>query len=527
MLAASVSGGCTLAHGSDGLRLVTFDHASPPTAAEVAGDQRSPDQRGEGDGTIGVVVAIVAATLLGFGAAAWNGRVRRWAHGEAGHRRDRLATPRDLDALLLDREASLRRMEASLLEAETARRRAEAEADRANRAKGDFLASVSHEIRTPLNAILGFSDLLLAESDLSAASRRKAERIRSGGAALLSVVNDILDVAQADSGALRLEPRPFALPLLVDECLALVEAAAVAGDLALHVELDDRLPAGVLGDDARLRQVLLNLLNNAIKFTPRGSVSLRIGLDAPDGPVRFTVTDTGIGIDAADLPNLFQRFRQVDGTIRRAHGGAGLGLAIAKALVELMGGAIGVASTKDVGSTFWFAIDLPAAPLTLRGWPRPSGTPLRALDILLVEDVKINQELVRAVVEARGHRVDVVGDGADAIMAAADHAYDLVLMDLQMPYVDGLSATRAIRASPDPRGRVPIVALSANVRADRTAAALAAGMDGCLAKPLDLDALDAVLEGVARGSLGASAAGACDVDGSGGLESAAGAVRAA
>ena len=554
---AALLSGCTCAcaRAGDGLRLVTFDHATPsdgqaPLVAGIVERQRSTGLwRGSG-GIVAALLAGAAATLLGLGAGAavWDrpglrrmlGAAAPGRAADASHRGDTrvrgaaclrddaclrdVACLRDMEALLLAREASLRAMQAALLTADTARRRAEAEADRAVQAKGDFLACVSHEIRTPLNAVLGFADLLLAEADLSATSRRRAERIRGGGAALLSVVNDILEFAQAEAGALRLEPRSFALPLLVDECLALVEAAAVEGGLALRVELDDRLPAGVLGDDARLRQVLLNLLNNAIKFTPRGTVALRIGLDRAGGPIRFAVTDSGIGIDAADLPNLFQRFGQVDGTMRRARGGTGLGLATCKALVELMGGALGVTSTKGVGSTFWFAVDLPAArlelpatplampatPLALGGWSAPVPAAPRALHLLLVEDIKVNQELVRAVLEARGHRVDVVGDGAEAIMAVTDAAYDLVLMDLQMPYVDGLSATRAIRALPHPGRAVPIVALSANVRADRTAAALAAGMDGCLAKPLDFDALDAILDAAARGTLRAPDAEAGD-----------------
>ena len=390
--------------------------------------------------------------------------------------------------------------ERALVAALETARAAEAEAGRANRAKGDFLAAMSHEIRTPLNAILGFADLLLAGADLPPAGRRHAERIKSGGAALLTVVGDILDFAQVEAGALSLDPKPFALPLMVDECVALVEAAAVAGGLAVHVQLDARFPAGLLGDEARLRQILLNLLNNAIKFTHRGSVTLRIGRET-GGRVVFTVTDTGIGIAAGDLPHLFQRFRQVDGTMRRPYGGAGLGLATARALVELMGGTIGVGSEAGVGSTFWFAVDLPPAPLALAAPVVGAEPGAGGLDVLLVEDVPVNQELVRAVIEARGHRVDVVGDGADAIMAVADKAYALVLMDLQMPFVDGLSATRAIRASPQPCRAVPIVALSANVRADRTAAAMAAGMDACLAKPLDFEALDAVLAAAGRGTL--------------------------
>ena len=418
----------------------------------------------------------------------------------------------DCETIVTIRDITKRHVEAETLQAAMhAARGAREAADEANRAKGDFLASMSHEIRTPLNAIIGFADLQLAMKDLPPTAQLHAERIRAGGDALLMIVNDILDFAQAESGKLRLDPRPFALPLLVDECIALVENAAVAKSLALKVDLVDRFPMGLMGDEARLRQILLNLLNNAIKFTARGSVTLRIGYDRRAGGDRidFEVADTGIGIAAAQLPNLFQRFHQVDGTIRRSYGGTGLGLAISKMLAELMGGTIRAVSTKDVGSTFTFSVDLPTASLVLApGTSRDTAS--RPLSILLVEDMPINQELAQAVLEAKGHKVDVVGDGAEAIMAVDTFVYDLVLMDIQMPFVDGLTATRAIRALPNERRFVPIVAMTANVLKTQIDAAIEAGMDDVLAKPLSIDAMQAILAKVERGTLRADLSDALD-----------------
>ncbi len=414
----------------------------------------------------------------------------------------------DAGVLVIARDVTAERAEADeLRQALDAARAAQGAADAANRAKGDFLASMSHEIRTPLNAVIGFADLLIAAPDLSATARRSAERIKAGGDALLTVVNDVLDYAQLEAGSLRLAARPFVLPLLVDECVALVERFALAKNLALRVELADRFAAGVLGDEARLRQILLNLLNNAIKFTDNGAVTIRIGCDGAPERLLFEVSDTGAGIAHDDLPGLFERFRQLDGAVRRSQGGTGLGLAISKALVERMGGTIGVRSVRGVGSTFWFTLDLPAAPLVLEAErAAPPADAARALRILLVEDIRINQELARAILEARGHEVDAVGDGADAIMAVEHEDFDLVLMDVQMPYVDGLTATRAIRQLPVPSRFVPIVAMTANVLREQVAAARASGMDDVLAKPLSLDTLDALLARAARNALVESAA---------------------
>lgn len=371
-----------------------------------------------------------------------------------------------------------------------------------SRAKQDFLSSMSHEIRTPLNAIIGFADLIGIDPDLSPMTRRHVEWIKAGGAAVLTMVNDILDFSQIESGALRLDLRPFVLPRLVDECVALIDEAACARNLILHVAIDNVVPAGVLGDATRLRQILLNILNNAIKFTPAGLVTLRVCCGSVAGRILFEIEDTGIGIDAADMPLVFERFRQVDGTIRRTYGGSGLGLAISKRLVEAMGGTIGVRSEPGVGSTFWFWLDLPATRPTPEPakWSKPANQ-ARPLRVLLAEDVRLNQELVIAVLEALGHSVDIVGDGAAAIMAVDHGRYDLVLMDLQMPHVDGVTATRAIRRLPHAGRLVPIVALSANVLPAQVEAALAAGMDDFLAKPLTLEPIGALMDLVGRGDL--------------------------
>ncbi len=397
-------------------------------------------------------------------------------------------------------DASRRRQEATELgEAILAARRAQAEADEANRAKTDFLASMSHEIRTPLNSVIGFASLLLQQPVLAPQARLFGERIQAGGAALLTVVNDILDFSQVEAGMVALEHVPFSLHGLVDECVSMVQHAAVAKHLSLHVSLVDRLPAGVCGDAARLRQILLNLLNNAIKFTEEGAVTLDIRRDraSADGDrIIFSVIDTGIGIARADQARLFQRFAQVDASVRRTHGGTGLGLVISRQLVELMGGVIGVDSQKNAGATFFFSVPLPSASLPaddLAVMPASSFAPRR---ILLVEDVTTNQDLVRHILGTRDYIVDIVCNGTEGVMAVQDMAYDVVLMDVQMPYLDGLAATRMIRALAHPCRDVPIVAMTANVLPEQTAAAREAGMVDVIHKPFSATQMFAVLDRV-------------------------------
>ncbi|GJD95872.1 PAS domain S-box protein [Methylobacterium iners] len=373
---------------------------------------------------------------------------------------------------------------------------AKARADQASQAKTDFLASMSHEIRTPLNAVIGFTGLIIdREADLPGDVRRHAKLVQSAGAALLTIVDDILDFAKVESGAIELEQRPFALAALVDNCVSIGRGSIRNKPLDIEVKIDARLPSAYLGDEARLRQILLNLLNNAIKFTHEGYIALSVRHEASlyqGERLRFSVSDTGIGIPKDKQARLFQRFSQADSAINRSFGGTGLGLAICRSLVELMGGEIGVFSDEGCGSTFWFTVVLPrtrlVAELHIPG-AKAIDRASEGRDLLLVEDVEINQELARLVLESGGYRVDVIGDGASAVEAVQAKRYDLVLMDVQMPGMDGLAATRLIRGNERPGTRLPIIAMTANVLPEQVRQFLAAGMDDHVGKPFKRDVL--------------------------------------
>jgi PAS domain S-box-containing protein len=366
-------------------------------------------------------------------------------------------------------------------------------AEAAGRAKADFLASMSHELRTPLNSIIGFSRLVLASQDIRGSSiERQVHLIHAASRTLLSIVNDILDVTKLEANRLDLDPRPFSPAALLRSTAELVQAEARAKGIELRVDVAPQVPAAALGDDSRLRQILLNLLANALKFTPRGSVTVRAVNDSGDpsrARLRVSVRDTGIGIPEAARPRIFQRFSQVDSSTSRTYGGTGLGLSICKSLVELMGGSIGFDSREGEGTTFWFAVDLPVvdhelstAEIGIAGAAEETDAPA---DILLAEDNALNQELATSIIGAWGHRIDVVSNGAEAIEAVRRKSYDIVLMDVHMPVMDGVEATTRIRALGGVYQTLPIVAMTAAVLANQVENFKRAGMTDHIGKPFD------------------------------------------
>ena len=367
-----------------------------------------------------------------------------------------------------------------------ARRAAEA----ANEAKTRFLATMSHEIRTPLNGVLGMNSLLLA-TDLSEKQRMYADIIRSSGDSLLTIINDILDMSRLEAGHVSIELAAFEPARLLDDVTSLLESRAHEGAISLRVEHDPGLPAVLLGDARRLRQVLFNLIGNAIKFTEQGGVVVESShalLD--DDRIEWTlcVRDTGIGIEAHVIPSLFDRFTQADTSTSRRFGGSGLGLAISRELVELMHGRIRIDSRIGKGSEVRMSIPLDRAPQGVDRdviKSRQAFSPDRHLHILVAEDNQVNQIVISAMLHQMGHVVDVVSDGFEAVACIRQAQYDLVLMDIQMPRMDGVAATRAIRQLSGASGQVPIIAVSANALAEQRLSYLAAGMNDHLSKPID------------------------------------------
>ncbi|WP_310467708.1 response regulator [Sphingomonas sp.] len=364
---------------------------------------------------------------------------------------------------------------------------ARAEAEAANAVKATFVANMSHEIRTPLNSIIGFSDLLLDDVALTKIQRRYLEQVKNAGGALLTVVNDILDFSKLDVGEVELVEEPFSLASLVDSTVSIVRVTAEAKGLDLRVTMDAALAMFNCGDPARLRQILLNLLSNAVKFTAHGSITLSVALSRAS-PGRellcFAITDTGPGITEDGQRRLFQQFAQADASVSREHGGTGLGLSICKSLVELMGGRIGYRGNDGRGSTFWFEVDLATATKSdIQASLRAPPDMAAGVNILLVEDLVMNQELACTILSRAGHLVAIANDGLEAVEAVKANRFDLVLMDIQMPRMDGVTATRCIRQLDGPGSQVPIIAMTANALPDQVRAFRAAGMDGHIAKP--------------------------------------------
>ena len=386
----------------------------------------------------------------------------------------------------------------------TERRRAEREmqaardaAESGARARTEFLAVMSHEIRTPLNAIIGLSGLM-QDASLPPEQSAHARLIREAGDHLLALVNDILDFSSLESGRLKLEEATFDPRAEAAAVIELLEPRAVGKGLQIRSEVDGGVPARVVGDPGRLRQVLLNLLDNAVKFTDAGTVSLAARCrPAAAGHVRleFAVRDSGIGIAGEALGRLFHAFRQVDASTSRRFGGTGLGLAISRLLVERMGGGITVESEPGQGSTFRFDILLRVAPDAAGATTPDAAAPreMPRLRILLAEDNSTNRLVLTHRLQQMGHRTDAVCDGREALEAVQVRPYDLIIMDMMMPGMDGLEATRAIRALPGPESRLPIIGLTAAAMPEDEAACLEAGMDGYERKPIGTGRLRAAI----------------------------------
>ncbi|MFZ5439579.1 MAG: ATP-binding protein [Myxococcota bacterium] len=373
------------------------------------------------------------------------------------------------------------------------RRDALAKAEAANRAKSLFLASISHEIRTPMNGVLGMAEVMLQEAK-DPVAREQLEVIQRSGQLLVSLINDLLDLTKLEARRLTLELRDFELAGLLADVERLYLPLAKEKQLALVLEIEPGVPEVLRGDPLRLRQVLFNLVSNALKFTEAGQVTVRVKR-AADQQLEFSVEDTGIGIAPEVQARLFTVFEQADASTTRRFGGTGLGLALARQLVALMGGQLWVASQPGRGSTFSFTATLPAGQLVHVEPPRPTPVPAEPRRVLVVDDNPINLRVATSLVRKAGFEVDGVTNGGHAVDAARTTRYHAVLMDCHMPEMDGFEATQRIRALPAPFGEVRVIALTASISEEDLTACRRSGMNEVLAKPISLETLAKALAG--------------------------------
>jgi signal transduction histidine kinase/ActR/RegA family two-component response regulator len=374
------------------------------------------------------------------------------------------------------------------------RRRSMARAEAAGRARSLFLANMSHEIRTPMNGVLGMTDVLL-RGTASEVQREQLEVVRRSGETLISLINDILDFAKVESGELRTESAAFSLHEVLQDVKRLHEMRAAQKGLTVFLEILAEVPERAVGDSHRVRQVLSNLLGNAIKFTPEGSIVMR-AKGAGAGVVRFEVQDTGIGIPAEALPRLFQPFQQADDSTTRRFGGTGLGLALCRQLVTVMGGRMDVQTTPGRGSTFWFTLPLPAAPASpteATSGPPKAKECAPGLLVLLVDDNPVNLKVGRALLQRCGCVVMTAEDGAAAVDLVRHRRFDAVFMDCHMPVMDGFEATQKIRGLSGEAGSTPIFALTASAMPEELQRCLDCGMNGFATKPVSVERLKALL----------------------------------